>query len=106
MPRSTMPSFLVPLLKYFAGYQTCSLTFGMQIFVGWMLCGIFIFSPHTQAYDQVVSKFPFLGVEEEFNEAPSARDYVGIINDTLLMKKSVGILFHMAKVEVCRKSPL
>jgi len=52
-----------------------------------------------KAYDQVVNKFPHLGVEEEFNEPPTARDYVGIINDTLLMKKSVGILFHMAKVE-------
>ena len=58
-----------------------------------------------KAYDQVVNKFPHLGVEEEFNEPPTARDYVGIINDTLLMKKSVGILFHMAKVEASDLNP-
>jgi hypothetical protein len=43
----------------------------------------------------MIRKFPNLGDEEEFNEAPSAEDYVGIIMDTLLMGKNVGILFHM-----------
>jgi hypothetical protein len=45
-----------------------------------------------------------LGSEEEYNKAPSPADYVGIIHDVLLMKKNVGILFHMAKVEACLKT--
>lgn len=47
----------------------------------------------------MVSKFPQLGEDEEYNKAPSAKEYVGIVNDCLLMNKSLGILFHMAKVE-------
>jgi hypothetical protein len=49
----------------------------------------------------MIRKFPNLGDEEEFNEAPSAEDYVGIIMDTLLMGKNVGILFHMCVCHAC-----